>query len=135
MTRTKRTKLSAAVAGVVAAVFVIGAATASATPSAALHGGATVTAHVTEARAGQSCRIEGTGVAMPWHAVGADGTVDLDSGAVPPGRHRARVMCERPGDATEYPVGRQEDVFTGRWSPAFEFLHHHRLEFLTPRTG
>ncbi|MBF6170264.1 hypothetical protein [Nocardia blacklockiae] len=128
MTRSQRTKLSAAVACAVGLVFAVGAATASASPSAVLRGGATVTAHVTEAKPGQACRIEGTGVGMPWRAVGADGTVDLNSGPVPPGRHRARVMCEQQGGAGEHPVGRQEDVFTGRWSPVFEFLHHHRLD-------
>ncbi len=118
---------SAALAGAVGIVVVVGAATASATPSAVVRGGPTITAHVTEAKQGQACRIEAPGVDMPWRAVGADGTVDLDTGPVAPGHHRARVTCEERG-AAAHPVGRQEDVFTGRWAPALEFLHHHRLE-------
>ncbi|MCX4091134.1 hypothetical protein [Nocardia sp. alder85J] len=119
----------------VGAVFVVGAATASATPSAAMHGGGTVTAHVTGERAGHVCRIAGAGIDMPWQSVGSGGTVDLDTGPVSGGRHEARVVCEDPnaGDASVRTVGREDDVFTGHWAPAFEFLHHHRLEFLTPR--
>ncbi len=71
---------------------------------------------------------------MPWRAVGGDGSVDLDTGPVGPGRHNAHVVCEDPrlGAASQRTVGKDEDVFTGHWAPAFEFLHHHRMEFLTP---
>ncbi len=122
-------------AGAVGLLFVVGAATASATPEAALRGGPTISAHVTGAKPGQACRIEAAGVDMPWRTVGADGSVVLDSGPVSRGRHDARVMCGGPGGAAAHAVGKQEDVFTGRWAPAYEFLHHHRLEFLTPREG
>ncbi|RDI67512.1 hypothetical protein [Nocardia pseudobrasiliensis] len=135
MSRRRSTRLSVALIGSVGVVFAVGAATASASPSAALHGGATIAAHVTGERSGQVCRIAATGIEMPWRPVGSDGSVDLDTGPVRAGRHTARVVCEDPGigDASQHSVGRAEEVFTGHWAPAFEFLHHHRLEVLTPR--
>ncbi|MGV9680909.1 hypothetical protein ACWDSJ_37040 [Nocardia sp. NPDC003482] len=135
MNRRRSTRVSMLLAGAVATIFAVGAATASASPSAAVHGGTTISAHVTGERAGQVCRIAAPGIDMPWRPVGRDGTVDLDTGPVPAGRHEARVVCEDPrvGDASVRTVGRVEDVFTGRWAPVFEFLHHHRLEVLTPR--
>ncbi len=134
MSRSRRSRIGAALAGAVGVVFVVGAATAAATPSVALRGGSTVTAHVTGEKAGQSCRITGSGIDMPWRPVGKDGSVELDSGPVGSGRHNAHVICEdsHRGPASQYAVGKDEDVFTGHWAPAFEFLHHHRMEFLTP---
>jgi hypothetical protein len=135
VSRPRNTKLTAAVAGAVGIIFVVGAATASADPSAAVRGGSTITAHVSGERAGQVCRISAPGIDMPWRPVGAGGSVDLDAGPVPGGRHDTRVVCEDPriGDASAHPIGKEEDVFTGQWAPAFEFLYHHRLEFLVPR--
>ncbi|MEU6558454.1 hypothetical protein [Nocardia nova] len=132
--RSRRTRIGAALAGAVGVVFVVGAATAAATPSVALRGGSTVTAHVTGERAGQVCRITAPGIDMPWRPVGIDGSVELDTGPVESGRHNAHVVCEDPrtGPASQHVVGKSEDVFTGHWAPAFEFLHHHRMEFLTP---
>ncbi|MFF0496998.1 hypothetical protein ACFYU5_11375 [Nocardia aobensis] len=134
MSRSRRTRIGAALAGAVGVAFVVGGATAAATPSVALRGGATITARVTGEKAGQTCRITGSGIDMPWRTVSSDGSVELDSGPVPSGRHNARVVCRdsRTGAASQHAVGKEEDVFTGHWAPAFEFLHHHRMEFLTP---
>ncbi|NKY89537.1 hypothetical protein [Nocardia veterana] len=134
MSRIRRTRISAVLTGAVGVAFVVGAATAAATPSAALRGGATITAHVTGEKPGVQCRITASGVEMPWRTVGSDGSVDLDTGPVPSGRHAARVVCTDPrvGASDRHAVGKEEDVFTGHWAPAFEFLHHHRMEFLTP---
>ncbi|ATL68612.1 hypothetical protein [Nocardia terpenica] len=135
MTRARHTRLTAAVAGAVGVVFVVGAATASANPSAAVRGGTTITAHVSGEKPGQVCRIAALGLPMRWQPVDSGGAVDLDSGPVTSGRHAAQVVCENPtvGDVSAHEVGKEEDVFTGHWAPAYEFLHHHRLEFLTPR--
>ncbi|MCC3312751.1 hypothetical protein [Nocardia africana] len=135
MRRSRRTRIGAALAGAVGAAFIVGGATAAATPSVALRGGATVTARVTGEKAGQACRITGSDIDMPWRTVGSDGSVELDSGPVSSGRHTARVVCQDPrtGASSRHAVGKEEDVFTGHWAPAFEFLHHHRMEFLTPR--
>jgi len=130
------TRITAAVVGAAGVVLVVGAATASATPSVDLHGGGnTITAQVSGEKQGQSCRIAAAGIDMPWRPVGRDGTVQLVSGPVRQGRHDARIECENPriGDASAHAVGREEDVFTGHWAPAFEFLAHHRLQFLAPR--
>jgi hypothetical protein len=134
VSRIRSTRLTAGIVGTVAVAFVVGAATASANPYAALRGGSTITAHVTQEKAGQVCRITAPGVDMPWRPVGAAGVVDLDTGPIHDGRHESRVVCEDPriGAASLHEVGREEDVFTGHWAPAFEFLHHHRLEFLAP---
>lgn len=137
MTRSvKTTRITAAVIGATGVVLIVGAATASATPSVDLHGGSTITARVSGEKQGQSCRIAAAGLDMPWRPVGRDGTVQLDSGPVRQGRHDARIECENPsvGAASVHPVGREEDVFTGHWAPAFEFLAHHRLQFLAPRS-
>ncbi|MBU3065085.1 hypothetical protein KO481_26585 [Nocardia sp. NEAU-G5] len=129
------TRITAAVVGATGVVLVVGAATASATPSADLRGGNTITAQVSGEKQGQSCRIAAAGIDMPWRAVGRDGTVQLDSGPVRQGRHDARIECENPrvGEASVHAVGHEEDVYTGHWAPAFEFLTHHRLQFLAPR--
>jgi hypothetical protein len=129
------TRITAAVVGAAGVVLVVGAATASATPSVDLHGGSTITARVTGEKQGQSCRIAGAGIDMPWRAVGRDGTVRLDSGPVHQGRHDARIECENPrvGETSVHPVGHEQDVYTGHWAPAFDFLAHHRLQFLAPR--
>ncbi|MBO0853359.1 MAG: hypothetical protein J2P18_06280 [Nocardia sp.] len=137
MTRARRTRVGAAFGGAVGVVFIVGAATAAATPSASLRGGDTVTARVTGEKPGHTCRIDAAGIEMPWRTVGSDGSVELDSGQVAPGKHAARVVCETPraesGEPVgEHTVGKEEDVFTGHWAPALEFLHHHRMEFLTP---
>ncbi|MQY21900.1 hypothetical protein [Nocardia macrotermitis] len=135
MSRAQHTRISIAIVGAVGVVFAVGAATASASPSVDVHGGETITARVSGEKPGQSCRITATGIDMPWHAVAQDGTVSLDSGPVRQGRHDARVVCENPqvGASSAHTVGHEQDVFTGHWAPAFEFLQHHRLEFLTPR--
>ncbi|MBF6332062.1 hypothetical protein [Nocardia transvalensis] len=135
MTRPHSTRLTAVLVGGVGVLFAVGAATASASPSAALRGGATITAHVSGQKSGEVCRIVAAGVDMPWRPVGSGGTVDLDTGPVRAGRHAARVVCEdaRIGDASAHAVGKQDEVFTGHWAPAFEFLHHHRVEVLAPR--
>ncbi|MCM6774647.1 hypothetical protein NDR87_13060 [Nocardia sp. CDC159] len=135
MSRPRRTRLSLALVGAMGVIFAVGAATASAAPSAALRGGTSIAAHVTGEQAGRVCRIASAGVDMPWRPVGSDGTVDLDTGPVHAGRHLARVVCEDPrvGAASVRTVGRAAEVVTGHWAPAFEFLHHHRLEVLTPR--
>lgn len=129
------TRITAAVVGATGIVLVVGAATASATPSVDLHGGHTITAQVSGEKQGQSCRIAATGIDMPWRAVGHDGAVQLDSGPIRQGRHDARIECENPrvGETSVHAVGQEEDVYTGHWAPAFEFLAHHRLQFLTPR--
>lgn len=135
MSRSQHTRITAVVVGAAGVVLVVGAATASATPSVDVHGGNTITAQVSGEKPELSCRIAGAGIAMRWRAVGRDGTVQLDSGPVPQGRHDARIVCENPriGQPSVHTVGHEEDVFTGHWAPAFEFLQHHRLEFLTPR--
>ncbi|MBY8859517.1 hypothetical protein K7711_23820 [Nocardia sp. CA2R105] len=135
MSRAQHTRISVAAVGAVGVVFAVGAATASAAPSVDVHGGNTITAQVSGEKPGHSCRIAATGVETPWRPVSGDGTVRLDSGPVRHGRHDARVVCENPrvGAASVHTVGHEQDVFTGQWAPAFEFLQHHRLEFLTPR--
>ncbi|MFI5775986.1 hypothetical protein [Nocardia sp. NPDC051570] len=135
MSRRRSTRLTVALVGSVGVIFAVGAATASASPSAALHGGTTIAAQVTGERSGQICRITAPGVDMPWRPVGSDGRVALDTGPVRGGRHEARVVCADPrlGDASVRTIGREEDVFTGHWAPAYEFLHHRHLEMLTPR--
>ncbi|WP_067666591.1 hypothetical protein [Nocardia miyunensis] len=135
MSRAQNTRISIAAVGAVGVVFAVGAATASASPSVDVHGGNTITARVSGEKPGQSCRIAATGIEMPWRTVNSDGTVSLDSGPVRHGRHEARVVCENPraGVSSAYTVGHEQDVFTGQWAPAFEFLQHHRLDFLTPR--
>ncbi len=134
MSRSKHTKVTTAVVVAAGGVLLVGASTASASPSADVHGGKTITAQVSGEKPGQSCRIDTHGIATAWQPVGRDGTVRLDSGPVPQGRHDAEILCENPtlGDASMHHVGHEQDVFTGRWAAAFEFLQHHRLEFLTP---
>ncbi len=135
MGRSQHTKVTTVVVGAAASILVVGAATSSATPSVDVDGGATITAQVSGLEPGQACRIDAAGLEMPWRPVGRDGTVELNSGPVPQGRHDATIVCENPlaGKASVHTVGHEQDVFTGRWAPAYEFLQHHRLELLTPR--
>jgi hypothetical protein len=134
MSRPGRARLTAIAVGAAGAMVAVGAATASPTPQAQLHGGTGITARVTGERPGSECRIQAHGVNMPWQPVAADGAADLDTGKMPAGRYDAQVVCAPTSSGlAARAVGRPEDVYTGRWAAADGFLHRYGLEFLTPR--
>ncbi|MBF6176763.1 hypothetical protein [Nocardia blacklockiae] len=103
------------VAGSAAGLLAAGSGLATAAPTAAFQGGTTITAHVTGAKPGYDCQIAARDIDGPWRAVSADGVVDLDSGPVPAGPHRVRILCEdrKRGDVATHLVGREAEVRTG----------------------
>ncbi|RMI28608.1 hypothetical protein EBN03_29825 [Nocardia stercoris] len=92
-----------------------GPGAAGALPAVTYRGGATITAHLQGERPGYSCQIAAHDIDGPWRTVDSAGTADLDSGALPPGRHRVRVICEdrARGDVTTHVVGAATEVTTG----------------------